>query len=171
MGINTTQKIRMFFVKSGNELDADKKFAITTFNQIASNKALVCDKTSIKHLSLSIVGEFPVIEFDVDSHNFWLERWGLRAIQENVDDWDIIKGWPREYWHDVSDFCKHFNCILELQTGICPLEGTGHREIYGHDGILWFEEIEYAPNYGKTTVQELYDGYKRYQVDCLNMVE
>lgn len=159
MGTDTTQKIRMFFVNKENEKDSNKnkELAMKTFKEIEENK--IFKENDVK---LSLDGKFPIVELECDSPSYWLERRGLRYIQENVDDTNVVDKWPANYWHNKGDFCKHFNCILELETWVCPVEGYGYRLIVGPDRELWFYEADHAPFYGRTTVEQLFEGYERY---------
>ena len=84
-----------------------------------------------------------ILSFICDDRDFWFERWGLRAIKDNVKSWDIINSWE-DYadWHvGYCEFCKTVGCILELET--CAEQEHKERFVIDANGIILLREENY----------------------------
>ena len=146
MGIDATCRVKICFV-GGN-----RKEALELLNRIKANDIIIDDigKLDFKEKwiadnDVTQEGNKPmtILSFICDDRDFWFERWGLRAIKDNVKSWDVINSWE-DYadWHvGYCEFCKTVGCILELET--CAEQEHKERFVIDANGIILLREENY----------------------------
>ena len=156
MGIDASTTARMyFFVKS---LYEDKSPARDLLKRIANNRRVYdrcIDKLSYFKIRLGNRSEaIEAVELEVDDRNFWLTRWGLNSIINNIQEPELNGRREPEDWNaERAAFAKHFGCALEIQS-FWDIE-EGGCVVFGPDGEKWLDECVGDENFGKKTLKDL----------------
>ena len=108
---------------------------------------------------------YNIIEMEIDDSDFWFERWGLKTIKDPITGNDVIDESNEDWCACCKEFCKHFGCILDIDTPSDRLHCE--RFVISPAGEVWLEEendgvilpvgdIEWSnADYGKKTLRDL----------------
>lgn len=175
--INATCKLRMCFLD-------DCVFPKRThyvFNTIMKNPMLNNSRLNEAGFNYRVIDLPPVnverlkpntyvgmIGIIFDDQDFWVERWGLKALSDKLTTWDMVNKLPenKDWYIGYQDFTYIMKCVLEIDAFNYDVLHK-ERTVIGVDGKRWLEEedditfgqddveIHSNEDYGKTDFIDL----------------